>query len=78
MVPGANCLSCKRISVLQLLDELFRGNECPVRSQKGFTVQHQIYGERQGSLSQTCFQKSKLCMRLNPALQKEDTDTGTF
>lgn len=47
LLPGANCLSWKRISVLQLLDELFRGNKCPVCSQEGFTVQHQIYRERQ-------------------------------
>lgn len=78
LLPGANCLSWKRISVLQLLDELFRGNKCPVCSQEGFTVQHQIYRERQGSLSQPCLQKTKLRVRLNPASQKEDTDTDTF
>lgn len=32
----------ERISVLQLLDELLRGDEGPVGGQEGLTVQHQI------------------------------------
>lgn len=67
-MAGVNCHSCKRISVLQLLDELFRGNKCPVRSQKGFTVQHQICRERQQRLSQCCFQKKEASCKVESSL----------
>lgn len=65
---GVNCHACKRISVLQLLDELFRGNKRPVCSQKGFTVQHQIYRERQESLSQPHFQKKEASCKVESSL----------